>query len=82
MGRYDLGKSHGHRCKYLVNECWEISWFVYRYYARSLLRHPRRFSKVVGEKSARRFCEKHNIEFQLCLTLRGGLRQHEEGIDV
>lgn len=65
MGRYSKNKSYRHHCSAFTTwtDTYMISWTVDRYYQSSRLRFPISIRRVTDERGARRFCQKHGIEF-------------------
>lgn len=62
MGRYGRQESYGHKIVRLDFDGYRISWIVDRYYSRSRLRFPQRFSRWTDETGARRFAERWDVD--------------------
>ncbi|AET42315.1 hypothetical protein SDSG_00050 [Ruegeria phage DSS3-P1] len=61
MSRWSSSGSKGHHIERLFHDCYRLSWTVDRYYSRSRLRHPTRYSRDTDEAGARRFAKKWGV---------------------
>lgn len=68
MSRYSSSGSYAHYCfkvkSSMFDDWYQISWTVDYYSDHSRLRFPRQFTRNTDERGAKRFCKRHEIDFE------------------
>ena len=64
MGRYSGSNSYGFSYRKMGEDYYRISWVVDFYYSSSRLRYPRQFMRNTDLEGVKRFCKKHDLNFE------------------